>query len=83
MSRALPAVGTKVAGIPELLPDDYLVCKGSVKDIANVLSTKMSQDSMKMQAQNNFIKASNYTIDIINTRRQKFFDAFRIQNSLI
>lgn len=76
MSRALPAVGTRVAGIPELLPDDYLVKKGSVDEIVRVLSTNMDKESMKKQAKANFEKASEYTLDIINKRRQAFFDKF-------
>ena len=82
MSRALPAVGTRVAGIPELLPNDYLVKKGSVDEIVRVLSTKMDKESMKKQAEANFKKASEYTLDIINARRQKFFDTFINDNSL-
>lgn len=76
MSRALPAVGTRVAGIPELLGDDYLVKKGSVDDIIEVLSTKMNKECMKEQARVNYAKASEYTLDIINARRQAFFDKF-------
>jgi len=76
MSRALPAVGTRVAGIPELLTDDYLVKKASVNDIVDVLSQRMNKENMKLQARNNFAKASGYTLDIINARRQAFFDKF-------
>lgn len=82
MSRALPAVGTRVAGIPELLTDDYLVKKGSVDEIVRVLSTKMDKESMKTQAKANFDKASEYTLDIINKRRQAFFDKFMKDNGL-
>lgn len=76
MSRALPAVGTRVAGIPELLHDDFLVKKGSISEIVRVLSTKMTLEKMKVQAETNFERASKYTLDIINSRRQKFFDLF-------
>ena len=82
MSRALPAVGTRVAGIPELLSDDYLVKKGSVDEIVRILSTKMSKESMKKQAKANFEKVSKYTIDIIDKRRQTFFDRFMKENGL-
>lgn len=76
MSRALPAVGTRVAGIPELLTDDYLIKKSSINDIVDVLSKRMDKESMKLQARNNFAKASEYTLDVINERRQAFFDKF-------
>ena len=76
MSRGLPSVGTRVAGIPELLIDDFLVKKGSVDEIVCVLATRMTPDNMIKQAQRNFNKASEYTLDIINARRQHFFDEF-------
>lgn len=75
-------MGTRVAGIPELLSDDYLVKKGSVDEIVRVLSTNMDKESMMKQAETNFKKASEYTLDIINARRQKFFDTFINDNSL-
>lgn len=80
MSRALPSVGTRVAGIPELLHDEYLVKKGSVDEIFYLLSTQMTPEKMKAQAEANFKKASEYSLDIINKRRHKFFDTF-IQDS--
>ena len=82
MSRALPAVGTRVAGIPELLSDDYLVKKGSVDEIVRVLSTNMDKESMMKQAEENFKKASEFMLDIINARRQIFFNTFINYNSL-
>ena len=80
MSRALPSVGTRVAGIPELLHDDYLVKKGSVAEIVYLLATQMTPEKMKVQAEANFKKASEYSLDIINKRRQKFFDTFIIDS---
>ena len=74
--RALPAVGTRVAGIPELLEADYLIKKGSVDAIIKVLSSQMTKDKMMQQAKVNFSKASEYKLCIINARRQKFFDSF-------
>lgn len=80
MSRGLPSIGTRVAGIPELLNDEFLVKKGSVTEIVHALATQMTPDSMITQSQQNFIKASKYTLDIINARRQHFFDEFIREN---
>lgn len=82
MSRALPAIGTRVAGIPELLNDNYLIKKGSVSEIVRALSTLMKPDNMSVQAKNNFNKASKYTLDIINDRRLKFFNRFIQDNKI-
>lgn len=76
MSRALPAIGTNIAGIPELLDHNYLINKGSYKEIVNALSEKFDKTQMIEQATKNFNKASEYSIKIINTRRQAFFDVF-------
>lgn len=81
-SPSMTIVGARVAGIPEFLSDDYLVKKGSVDEIVRVLSTNMDKESMMKQAETNFKKASEYTLDIINARRQKFFDTFINDNSL-
>lgn len=76
MSRALPAIGTNIAGIPELLDHNYLINKGSYKEIINALSEKFGKTQMIEQATKNFNKASEYSIKIINARRQAFFDVF-------
>lgn len=76
MSRGLPAVGTKVAGIPELLDSDFLVGKGSADDIVEALLLLLQNERLKEQAIRNFNKASEYALDIINARRQVFFDKF-------
>lgn len=80
LSRALVTLGANVGGIPELINPDYLFSRGDVDGIIDILSTQMSSEKMKAQAAANFIKASEYTLDIINARRQKFFDTF-IQDS--
>lgn len=76
MSRGLPAIGTNVAGIPELLDSDCLVRKGSSDDIVEVLLRMSQNERSKEQAIRNFNKASEYKLDIINARRQAFFDKF-------
>ncbi|MDD5792425.1 MAG: glycosyltransferase, partial [Erysipelotrichaceae bacterium] len=76
MSRALPAIGTNIAGIPELLDHNYLINKGSYKEIVNALSEKFDKTQMIEQATKNFNKASEYSLKIINARRQAFFDVF-------
>lgn len=76
MSRGLPSIGTKVAGIPELLDSEYLVRKGSVDDIVDVLSQNMQKENMEKQAVRNFNKASEYRLELINARRQAFFDKY-------
>lgn len=82
MSRALPAIGTKVAGIPELLSQQSLVRKGSVTDIVNAILRLSNKEVMLEEAQRNFHVASDYSIDVINERRQSFIQNFVVENKL-
>lgn len=76
MSRALPAIGTRVAGIPELVDDKYLVRKANVEDIVDVLAIFLDKECMKKQAYVNYVKSMEYTLEKLDARRYAFFDKF-------
>lgn len=76
MSRGLPAIGTRVGGIPELLKDEYLVKATSVGDIINILSTRMNKESMLFQARMNFYKAAEFQKELLDGRRDAFISRF-------
>lgn len=82
MSRALPSIGTKVAGIPELLPQQSLIRKGSVNDIVNAILRLSNKEIMLEEAKKNFLVASDYSADVINARRQLFIHNFVVENKL-
>lgn len=73
MSRALPAFGSRTAGIPELLLEECLFDNGDVKGIVKLLSS-LSIDKVREYANVNFKKASEYTSDVLSKRRKNFFD---------
>ena len=73
MSRALPAFGSRTAGIPELLSEECLLDNGDVKGIVKLLSC-LSIDKVRKYANVNFKKASEYTSDVLSKRRKNFFD---------
>lgn len=73
MSRALPAFGSRTAGIPELLSEECLFDNGDVKGIVKLLSS-LSIDKVRKYANVNFKKASEYTSDVLSKRRKNFFD---------
>lgn len=79
MSRGLPAIGTRVGGIPELLNDGYLARATSVEDIINILSTRMNRNSMIVQARLNFSKAAEFQKEILDERRNTFITKFITQ----
>lgn len=75
MSRGCPVIGTKVAGIPELIQKENLFKKGSDKAIVEAFAHLMKEDLASI-ATDNFNKAKEYTNDILTARREQFYDKF-------
>lgn len=79
MSRGLLCIGTKTAGIPELLDSDYIVSRRSVTDIVEQL-LKVSQKSLREQAIRNYDEAKKFVEAELNSKRKLFFDRIREDN---
>ena len=73
MSRALPCLGTKVGGIPELLPDIYLYERQNVLSLVELLEALNAEEMLKM-ARENYLKATEYYFDELKKKRELFFD---------
>jgi len=78
MSRGCLCMGSKIAGIPELLSNKYLFKKGKNAQIASILET-INTSSLREQAKANFEEAKKYDSKIINNRRNKFLTKFLLQ----
>lgn len=76
MSRGCLCMGSNIAGIPELLDDDYLFEKGNVSEIVNILKSITLQD-LSEQATRNYNLAKEYDCDLLNDRRRKFLESFK------
>lgn len=76
MSRGCLCLGSRVAGIPELLESDYIFRKGDVKCIASILQTVTTQ-MLVQQAERNFNDAKQYDKDVLNRRRAEFIKEFK------
>lgn len=76
MSRGCLCVGSRIAGIPELLEPQFLFGKGNVKELAAILKG-ISYDSLVDQARRNFNKAKEYDCDLLNQRRRQFIEEFK------
>lgn len=76
MSRGCLCIGSRVAGIPELLEDEYLFGKGCVEQIAGILR-KIDYKCLVSQAQRNFEVAREYDRDVLNKRRTEFVKEFK------
>lgn len=81
MSRGCPALGTNVAGIPELLPEQFTFKKGSADAVFNAIITMLHSDMIKA-AKENFLKGSEYQYDVLSERRRRFYDIFISENHL-
>lgn len=76
MSRGCLCLGSRIAGIPELLEDGFLFEKGNVNEIANILRN-ISIDTLEEQAKRNFEEAKLYDVNVINKRRERFIQEFK------
>ena len=81
MSRGLPAFGSNVGGIPELLESQFIFSnrRKKVDEICNILLS-FNKDTMKEQARRNYEEAKKYDKEIIEERRKKFFEKFIEEN---
>lgn len=77
MSRGVPALGSRVAGIPELINSEMLFnnSKNRVKEIELILKN-LSKNKLRAQAIYNYNVAKEYHADIINKRREAFMKNF-------
>lgn len=76
MSRAMPCIGSKTGGIPEMLDDRFITRRKSVSDIVNIISS-MTIENLKEQATKNFNKAKDYQPDEIAKKVDDFFEMIR------
>ena len=78
MSRALPCAGTCTGGIPELIDKKY-ICKKKrhiASQIAELIILLSSNDEMQRTAQQNYEKAKEYSVNILESKRDKFLEKF-------
>ncbi|WP_424088904.1 glycosyltransferase family 4 protein [Micromonospora citrea] len=78
MARGLPAVATRVGGIPELLSDEDLVPPDDPPALAKAI-TRMLRDPKLMAGASarNLTQARQYAADLLAPRRDDFYRALR------
>ena len=78
MSRAVPCIGTDVAGIPELIQKEFIYKRSGnmPKQIASLLA-KFTKDRQKDAAQFNFENSKNYDSDVLTHRRTNFLNLYK------
>ncbi|NDI97577.1 glycosyltransferase family 4 protein [Flavobacterium sp. LaA7.5] len=81
MSRACPVLGSRIAGIPELLNEDKMFKPGNAEEIAEKIM-KFDKTEMQKEAKYNFEKAKQYKKDVLMYRRLNFYKNFLEQNHI-
>ena len=74
MARGCPAIASRVGGIPDLLPEQWLVKPANVNELANKISKLLSSHDYLLKALRENIKtAQHYKASILQAQRKIFF----------
>lgn len=76
LSRACPAIGSNIAGIPELLKKENVFDEGNVNQICKILKN-MVEDNLTKEAIVNFEKSKHFKIDKLTENRNRIYDLYR------
>ncbi len=80
MSVALPVLGSRVGGIPELLGDACMFSPGDVRRIADMVAA-LTSEAMVDQAARNYNAALDYRPDVLDRRRTAFYQQWLEHNT--
>jgi glycosyltransferase involved in cell wall biosynthesis len=75
MSRALPCIGAKTGGIPELLPSERVFSNGrnNINEICTLLLS-LDKEKMKEDAYRNYNESKKYVIENTKRKRNEIFN---------
>jgi glycosyltransferase involved in cell wall biosynthesis len=76
MSRACPSFGARTGGIPELVSPEWVFEKGDINGIVRIVKN-VTNEQLESEAKRSFEEAKKYNVDILNKRRNDFFEAFK------
>ncbi len=78
MARGLPAIGTEIGGIPELLPENSLVKINDVESLASKIFDFLSNpDIANANAVANLTKANEFRFDTLMARKHGFYNELK------
>lgn len=78
MARGLPAVGSDVGGIKELLSEECRVAPRDYEALAEKMAEVIDDpERLAMMSQTNFRKAMEYKLEIMNQRKLEFWQYIR------
>jgi phosphatidyl-myo-inositol dimannoside synthase len=80
MARGLPAIGTAVGGVPELLTPETLVPPADAAALAERIQTLVGKpEELTRLSAHNFRTAHNYRHEVLSQRRKEFYRRVREQ----
>lgn len=71
LSRGLPAIGFRTAGIPELIAEEFVCRRKSIDDICKCILS-LNKNTMKKLAIENFEMAKTFEFSQLNRKRENF-----------
>ena len=75
MAFGLPCIGTKIGGIPELLPEEALVAKNNSIRLADKIEELLiDKEKLNSMAERNLKEASYYVESVLKKRRKEFYE---------
>lgn len=82
MSRGCNVIGSTTGGIPELLESTFVFKRKKLTDLVEKIET-INKDLLIMNAERNFNKALEFTIDVLEEKRNKFYQEFLVKNNFL
>ncbi len=82
MSRALPVVGARTGGIPELLGRERVFKTGSGRGFIDAFKGVVPPAAKEADARRNFTRAMDFREEILGARRQAFYAEFMSDHGL-
>lgn len=74
MARGVPAIGSNVGGIPELLNDEFLFEKENLTELTKLLLKVIPDKTLRVKmSQLNIEIAKEYRSELLESRRNKFY----------
>lgn len=77
MSRGCPCLGSRTAGTPELIQPEYIFKRKSPVAITNAIISIFNTEIMLEQASRNFNEARKYSNNILEEKRNTYFNMIK------
>ena len=77
MNRGCLAIGSDVAGIPELLEDDMVFKADDVKGMTAIIKNLVQEQDHERRIRRNYAKSHDFKLEELETRRNKIFAEYK------